>query len=134
MTTVTFILGLCGSGKSWLADRIVAAGKFDEGFFGDCAKYDVLVEKLSRGNDCVVVEIEYCRQEHRQEIVSQVSRAVPGVNINWLCIENDLFKANKNCRERSNKGDPEAHIAINERLSQSYTYPDDGVIFKTWTK
>ncbi len=36
MATVTFILGLCGAGKTWLADSMIsdgkAARKFDEGF------------------------------------------------------------------------------------------------------
>ena len=134
MATVTFILGLCGSGKTWLADRIVAARKFDEQFLNDQAQHDALIEALRSGNDGVVVEIAYCREDARQQIVSELTKAVPNVRINWLCIENDLYRANKNCRERTNKGDPEGHVRFNIDVSPSYTYPDGAVILKMWTK
>lgn len=134
MATVTFILGLCGSGKTWLADRIVAVGKFDESFFADQAQHDALIAFLRSGKDCVVVEIAYCREDARQQIVSELTKAVPNVKINWLCIENDLYRANKNCRERTNKDKPEEHVRFNHNVSPSYTYPDGGVILKMWTK
>ena len=38
MPTVTFIVGLCGAGKTWLADRIPANKKFAEGFLTDPVK------------------------------------------------------------------------------------------------
>lgn len=133
MTTVTFILGLSGSGKTWLADRIDAAAKFDEGFLNDQTQHDALIAVLRSGTDCVVVEIAYCREEARKQIVSEITKAVPNVKINWLCIENNLDRANKNCRQRTNKGDPEGHVKINLGVSPSYTYPDGGVILKMWT-
>lgn len=134
MATVTFILGLCGSGKTWLADRIAAIRKFDEGFLSDQAQHGALIESLKAGNDCVVVEVAYCKEEARQQIVSEIAEAVSNAKVNWLCIENDLYRANKNCRERTNKGDPEGHVSINRNLSQSYTYPDGGVILRMWTR
>ncbi|MGH2396319.1 MAG: hypothetical protein ACRDFW_04895 [bacterium] len=134
MPTVTFILGLCGAGKTWLADRIVAGRKFDEGFLNDRAQHDELIQALRRGEDCVVVEIAYCFAERRRHIVGELTGAVSNLGITWLCIENDLNRANKNCRERVNKGDPEGHVRINEQVSPRYSYPDGGVIFKMWTR
>jgi hypothetical protein len=134
MATVTFILGLCGSGKTWLADRIVAARKFDESFLKDQAQHDALIAVLRSGKDCVVFEIAYCREDARQQIVSELTKAVLNVKINWLCIENDLYRANKNCRERTNKDKPEEHVRFNHDVSSSYTYPDGAVILKMWTK
>lgn len=107
MATVTFILGLCGSGKTWHADRIVAAGKavrkFDEKFIEECVQQNEVIKSLRDGEDCVVVEINYCLEEKRQEIVSKLTKAVQNVKIKWLCIENDLDKANKNCLKRKNE-------------------------------
>lgn len=135
MATLTFILGLCGSGKTWLADRIVAARKFDEGFLRDADQHAALFECLRNNQDCVVVEISYCDASYRKQILEKLKTAnIPGMTITWLCIENDLYRANKNCRERTNKGDPEEHIKINQELSRFYTYPDGGVILKMWTK
>jgi len=134
MATVTFILGLCGAGKTWLADRIVAGAKFDEGFLNDPTQHAALIEALRSGQDCVVVEIAYCQETARQQIVQELASAVPNVSITWLCIENDLFMANKSCRERTNKGDADGHVEINRRVSPVYTYPEGGVILRMWTR
>jgi len=133
MATVTFILGLCGAGKTWLADRVVAGAKFDEGFLNDPTQHAALIEALRSGQDCVVVEIAYCQEAARQKIVQELAGTVPNATIRWLCIENDLFKANKNCRDRTNKGDADGHVAINRRVSPVYTYPEGGVILRMWT-
>ena len=135
MTTVTFILGLCGSGKTWLADRIVADVKFDEGFLDNKdQQHDALIKALHAGQDCVVVEIQYCREDDRKKIVEKIRNIVPNVYINWLCIENDLHRANKNCYERTNKGDPTKHVNINRQLSSVYKYPEGSVVVRMWTK
>ncbi len=81
-----------------------------------------------------MVEIAYCQEAGRQQIVQELAGAIPNATINWLCIENDLFRANKNCRERTNKGDAEGHVAINRRVSPVYTYPEGGVILHMWTR
>ena len=59
VATVTFILGLCGAGKTWLADRVVAGARFDEGFTSNPTHHAALIEALPSGQDCVVVEIAY---------------------------------------------------------------------------
>ena len=64
MPTVTFVLGLCGAGKSWLADRIIAKAKFDEGFLlPDRVEENVkaLIGTLRDGGDAVVVEMDSAR-------------------------------------------------------------------------
>lgn len=134
MTKVIFVLGLCGSGKTWLADHIVATEKFDEDFLNDPKKHADLIKALRSIRDCVVVEIAYCLATYRDQIVSELREAVPQLTIIWLCIENNLEKANKNCRERTNKDDPNGHINMNKQYSPLYTYPDDGVILRMWTR
>jgi hypothetical protein len=134
MATLTFILGLCGAGKTWLADRIVASAKFDGDFLNDPTQHAALITALRSGQDCVVAEIAYCQETYRQQIVQELTMAVPGVMIKWLCIENDLFRANKNCHERTNKGEAVGHVAINRQVSPVYTYPEGAVILRMWTK
>ena len=134
MATATFILGLCGAGKTWLASCIVAGRTFDEGFLIDPAQHRDLIAALRSGQDCVVVEIAYCHDRERQQIVQELKENVPGVAIRWLCIENDMHRANKNCRERTNKGDADGHVEINRRVSPVYTYPEDAVILRMWTR
>jgi hypothetical protein len=133
MPTVTFILGLCGAGKTWLADRVIATVKFDEGFLGKQIQHDALIALLRSGHDAVVVEIAYCQATAREAILREIGTAAPNAHVVWLCIENDLFRANKNCRERR-KQDPETHVQINERLSPVYEYPEGAVVLRMWTK
>lgn len=136
MPTVTFVLGLCGAGKSWLADRIIAKAKFDEGFLlPDRVEENVtaLISTLREGGDAVVVEIGFCQAGPRAAIVKALAD-VRDLHVRWLCIENDLQKANKNCLERQHPGDPRIQIDINGRLSPAYSYPDGAVLLRMWTR
>ncbi len=133
MATVTFIVGLCGAGKTWLAERMPGT-KFDEGFLKDVDQHAALINALRSGEGCVVVEIAYCLEEDRRSIVRELAREVPTAEIEWLCIENDLDKANKNCRERTNKGDPDGHVRINRWVSPRYTYPVGATVLPMWTR
>jgi hypothetical protein len=64
---------------------------------------------------------------YRDEIVQQLSQ-VSGVEINWICYENDLESANWNVIHRKDKEDPPGHLEINLRLHPHYEYPADAKI------
>jgi hypothetical protein len=53
--------------------------------------------------------------------IEHLATAIPGVQVAWVCFENDLDKANHNCRHRKIKADSAAHIAQNEDDSKNYT-------------
>lgn len=61
MARITFLLGLCGSGKSYLAEQME---KNNEGliFEGVVGKEQVheMIECLKVGSDCIVEEISFC--------------------------------------------------------------------------
>ncbi|SRR6266851_10033102 len=125
MPTATFILGLCGSGKSCLAKQIQkesGAKVLDEGFIVTPRMQQELVEELRNGRDCIVVEITLCREDVRQEFIPWLLRHVPEAQIKWICFRNDLEKANANAWRRPDR-DPAGHIAINHWVAQNYTYP-----------
>lgn len=75
MTTVTFVLGLCASGKSHIANKLEQKGakKYDEGFAATPELFDNnarnLADMLKNGRDCVVVEIALCQEQMREKIV-----------------------------------------------------------------
>jgi hypothetical protein len=125
MSTVTFIIGLCGSGKSWLLDQLKyeypeavtfesLIGNRTEGFLLQC---------LREGKDCIVEEITFCHPVARDKIVRFLSQ-VPGVKIIWMAFDNDLESANWNVKNRTNKGDPEGHLCINQRVHKDYEPPE----------
>lgn len=132
MPTLTLILGLCGSGKSHLARQIVAGAVFDEGFLKSKEQHAKLIATLNSGRDAVVVEIGYCGQSNRIDLLEELAvSCIQDVALKWLAFENDIRAANRNCRLRPSRN-PAAHMRINRRLRKAYTYPDGATIFKVW--
>lgn len=134
MAKAIFVLGLCGSGKTHLAEDIKQRNPAiflkDEGFNIDFEEnYQTLVKNLREGKDCIVIEIEFCCREDLRELIEQkLRRDLPEVKIVWKCFENDIEKANKNVLNRKNKADAEGHTEINSRVSKCYTYPKNSEI------
>jgi len=127
MARLTMILGLCGSGKSWLAERLgeqTGALLFDEPI-GRNHETEI-VQHLRAGRNCVVEEFFYCVESHRSKFV-RLASAIPGVEIEFICYENDLEAANWNVRRRRNKGRVQEHLDLNNSVSPHYTYPDNSV-------
>jgi len=134
MATVTFVLGYCGSGKSFVADQMERNGarKWDEGFAMEenlPRNLQDLVDTLRAGRDCVVVEIQFCSKENRDTITTLLKAKVPDVKIEWLAFENNLALANENCRRRRNKGDAEIHVQTNTvGIGDKYTIPEGATL------
>ena len=127
MAKITFIIGLCGSGKTYLSDQLSMATGV-EVFESLVEKQDTDIPKLLQclrdGQDCVVEEISFCTADTRGLMMRQISQHVPECEVEWMCYENDLESANWNVTHRINKGEIERHIEINGRVHQSYSYPD----------
>ncbi len=129
MAKVTFILGLAGSGKTFYAEQLREAtgAEIFEGVEHH-KSLSVIVERLTDGKDCIVEEIAYCHPNDRERVVTGLRSQVPGVEIEWVCFENDLESANWNVRHRTNKSEIEGHLAINRHWHGVYRYPDGAEI------
>jgi hypothetical protein len=124
--TVTFIVGLCGSGKSMLANELKKTSDselFDDSFAFDSAKHVSLVDLLNRGKSCIVVDVPYCIEANRQAIEAFIKAEVKSVKIRWIYFENTPTKANLNLLKRPDRN-PEAHIQINSHASAAYFIPE----------
>src|SRR5437016_6119523 len=97
MPSLTFVIGLCGSGKTWHAERLQAetGAKLFEGVV-EKKQFPEVIECLLAGDNCIVEEISFCDANNRQVLVGNIARLVPGVEIKWVCLENDLEAANWN--------------------------------------
>jgi hypothetical protein len=129
MAKVTFILGLCGSGKTYLAEQLgkqTGAEVFDN-LLADGSKLPALIQCLKDGKDCIIDEVRLCLPTYRDGIIQHLSQ-ITGLETRWICYENDLESANWNVMQRKNKGDPEGHLEINLRLHPHYDYPPDAEI------
>ena len=100
MPTVTFVLGLCGAGKSEIVRDRVGRGfvPCDEGAIPGYHNWPVFVEALRAGKDIVVAEIAYYQEAHRRW-ASAVVALFPGYVIEWVCYENAHAAADENCRK-----------------------------------
>ena len=129
MATLTFIIGLSGSGKTYLSERLkteTGAEVFTNLLANDNG-LTALMKSLRDGKDCIIDEVRFCLPAYREQILQSLSQ-ITGLVMRWICYENDLETANWNVIHRTNKGDPEGHLDINLRLHPHYTYPDDSEI------
>jgi hypothetical protein len=120
---ITLIIGLCGSGKTVLANQLrrkTGARIFES----PCKRktFPEILECLGRGEDCIVEEISLCFLPTREKIAQPLS-GVNDLQVEWICFENDIESANWNVEHRTNKGDPEGHKGVNARVHPHYTYP-----------
>lgn len=125
MPTVTFVIGLRGSGKSFHVDRLSKAREvsvFES--IVEKNEFDLLFENLRQGHDCLVEEISFCWADNRQLVIEDLKARLPNVTVEWLCLENDLDAANWNVVNRTNPRDANRHLKINGQVSAAYTYPD----------
>jgi hypothetical protein len=132
MAKLTFLLGLCGSGKTYIAERLATqtGAKLFTDFLQDQNKnFPMLVQNLSSGNDCIIDEWKYSIPRFRDKILADLVN-VPDLELEWICFENDRASADWNVRHRKNKGDVEGHLRINEFLSDVYQYPAQAQILK----
>jgi hypothetical protein len=132
MAKLTFLLGLCGSGKTYIAERLATqtGAKLFTDFLQDQNKnFPMLVQNLSSGNDCIIDEWKYSIPRFRDKILADLVN-VPDLELEWICFENDRASADWNVRHRKSKGDVEGHLRINEFLSDVYQWPEQAQILK----
>ena len=129
MAKITFILGLSGSGKTYLSERLKkeTGAQVFTNLLADASGPNALIEFLRDGKDCIVDEVRFCLPAYREQILQSLSQ-ITSLDMRWICYENDLETANWNVIHRTNKGDPEGHLDINLRLHPHYTYPANAEI------
>lgn len=127
MAKLTFLLGLCGSGKTFIAERLATqtGAELFSDFLQDHSKnFPALVKNLSSGVDCIIDEWIF----YYQILADLVN--VSNLNVEWICFVNDRASADWNVVHRTNKADIEGHLRINEFLSDVYQYPAQAQILK----
>ena len=124
MAKVTFVIGLSGSGNTYLSEHLKreTGAEVFTNLLADDSSLNALVESLHAGKDCIIDEVRFCLPAYREQILRSLSQ-IAGLDMRWICYENDLETANWNVIHRTNKGDPEGHLDLNLRLHPHYTYP-----------
>jgi len=141
--TLTFLLGLCGAGKTTYGNKLAkktGAILFDEGLIENRDdKLLELIKVLMQNKDCIVTEIKFCGENSRNKFVEYIKGIIPRVKFKWICFDNseeNIYKACINVFKRSlkkEKSDPFAHIDINFNCHKHYTIPDGAKILQVNT-
>ena len=148
MPRVVFVLGLCGSGKSYRANELASQGvkNFDEKItclpVNPCwpnTAYPELVQSVVGGEDCVVTDVAFYCRVLRQLVISDLTSKRPDIVIEWECFDTAYLEiANYNCEhdpERTPDG-IRKNLEQNQRTVESlqdgtYELPTDCKLLKT---
>lgn len=124
-TQVKFVVGLCGSGKSFLIKKYSDVFKvFDEGVAPGWPAYGPFLEAVRLGQDCVAVEIAFRHPQLRALIAAEVRLIRPDAELEWLFFENDPKTANNNCiKDTKKRRDVQGNIECNNRWTLDYDIP-----------
>ncbi len=125
---VTFLFGLCGSGKTHLAQetRRGTGAAFFDGPLGDEAVMVGLRDQLRVGHDCIVEEVTLCTESGRAAMRAALSE-FPCLGEEWICFENDRESADWNVTHRGYK-DVAEHHRHNLRMELEYTIPPEATV------
>jgi hypothetical protein len=66
--TITFVLGLCGSGKSTYVRQRPDRLAFDEGVVPGLPNYEAFLDAVASGRDCIVIDVLYLVLRARSSI------------------------------------------------------------------
>lgn len=138
MPVVKIIVGLCGCGKSHMAQDLETREGYvclDEEFEGNRfaadtgvlsrGKFDTLVRLLKEAKDCAYTDAMLMDARNRQQFDPWLKelQARKDVTVEWVFFDNDLAAANHNCLNDPKRKDGPGAVANNNRWNPLYTIP-----------
>lgn len=126
---VTFIVGLPGSGKTHLLNKLVNENTFTIGFDDpDEHSLELALEMLKNNLNIVFADCNLCIKENRDNATKIILNAFPETKIEWIFFENSPKKCFNNVALRGEKGDIRNVSADIHNLSTLYLYDDINVL------
>ena len=144
MKKLNVVVGLPGSGKSHLVGELCKSCR------GICVEdymkssldnapgltnsrhYKDLVCCLREGKECVIADIEFCKNQKRDELKQLIECEVPMTTVKWHFFENDPKKCIKNVENRGRRNVEEEKKKVWD-LSKEYDIPPDEKPISIWS-
>lgn len=128
MKKVTFIVGLPGSGKTTLGNKLSSQGAF---FVDDINLIKNKKELLSsiRSNHVIIADVYLCQFKVRMQAKTYLTNIFGGMKEEWIFFENDPIQCKKNVRFRNDGRDVEGMIDF---MAKQYSYPEGKVPVPVW--
>jgi len=122
---IIFIVGLPGSGKSYLGKKLAeqtnAIGYFDDLSVADKSVFERFKKLLFQKQGTIIVNDVYlCEPKHRESALNLIKEVNP--KIQWIYFENNLEKCRRNVEFRNDGRDVEGSLL---RFSKSYVIPEN---------
>lgn len=112
---VTFIVGLPGSGKSYLGNSMENVH-----FIDDVSMVGLKAIEKHKDKDLVIADVYLCLEEEREKAVRTIKRLIPDCQINWIFFENNPEQCLKNVCRRMQQGDDRKVAELIKVLSKKY--------------
>lgn len=144
MAKLTIVVGLPGSGKSTLIERVMNSipGVCIEDYmknsinysrlFTYSRHYETLIGDLLAGKDCIIADIIFCDTACREDAVRIVRQNVPDVEIEWLFFENAPEKCKINAIRRNSQL-LQQELEYIRLLSVKYQIPDGAKVVDVYS-
>ncbi len=127
---VLFIVGLPGSGKTHLANRINRDNNNRYTIVDDPTNFNTqIVPLLNDGRDIIITDPHLCVDKNRESAKNKVHSINDKYKIEWIFFENDPIKCLRNIEHRSDGRKVKNYI---NQLSKSYIIPDNSTIIEIW--
>lgn len=135
MNNILFIVGLPGSGKSHLAQKINSDNGGKYRIIDDPRSFDQILPYVNE--DLIITDPALCFPQNRELAIQKISEANPEAKFDWIYFENDpqtcLTNSELRNQELISKGKaPRKVDSFIKNLHQFYTIPEGSTVLSVW--
>lgn len=129
MQNIIVIVGLPGSGKTTLANKIKEVNK-DYIIIDDPKNFSIDIEPhIVNGQNIILVDPNLCFDKNRDRLVELIKKLNPNIKIDWIFFENNPTKCLNNIHLRSDNKNVKSFI---KQFSKFYRMPENSNVFEIW--
>ena len=130
-STITFVIGLCGSGKSKVADNLNYRVRIKDGFVDKLEMHQLVIEVLNECNENCVVEDAFLLKKDKQDLIlSKLENAgIASNRIIWVYVNTSPEDCQNNLLQRVER-DFVQHVRMNNYLILHKNIPDGAIEIK----